>query len=144
MSSWWLFKCGDRNSQLKARSREKKMGHLRNMLLARTGSGLGAKLRLAWGKIRRFYLGHLRPGYVESKISLRRGECLRCGTCCMLLYRCPELEELPNGTTRCRVHENRPRNCRIFPVDQTDLNQRDLVFKDPDKRPCGFDFVESG
>ncbi len=120
------------------------MGHLRNMLLARTGSGMGARLRLAWGKIRRFYLGHFRPGYVESKTILRRGECLRCGACCMLLYTCPELEELADGNTHCRIHEERPKNCRIFPVDQTDLKDRDLVARDMDKGTCGFDFVESG
>ena len=120
------------------------MGHLRNMLLAGTGSGLGAKLRLAWGKIRRFYLGHFRPGYVESKINLRRGECLRCGACCRLLYICPELEELPDGSTRCRIHEKRAKNCRIFPVDQTDLNDRGLVGGDMNERPCGFSFGESG
>ncbi len=119
------------------------MGHLRNMLLARTGSGLGARLRLSWGKIRRFYLGHFRPSYVESKMNLRRGECLRCGTCCMLLYSCPELEEQTDGTTRCRIHEKRPKNCRIFPVDQTDLNDRQLVSKDRDERSCGFDFEKS-
>ena len=120
------------------------MGHLRNMLLAGTGSGLGAKLRLAWGKIRRFYLGHFRPGYVESKAILRRGECLRCGACCRLLYTCPELEELADGTTRCRIHEKRPENCRIFPVDQADLNDRELISKDRGERSCGFYFEESG
>ncbi len=120
------------------------MGHLRNMLLARTGAGAGAKLRLARGKIRRFYLGHFRRGYVESRISLRRGECLRCGACCRLLYICPELEELADGSTRCRIHEERPKNCRIFPVDQRDLNDRGLVGGDMNERPCGFDFVKSG
>ena len=116
------------------------MGHLRNMLLARTGSGTGARLRLAWGKLRRLYLGHFRPGYVESKTNLRRGKCLRCGTCCKLLYLCPELEDLADGTTRCRIHEKRPKNCRIFPVNQADLNDRNLVSKDTNKEPCGFSF----
>ncbi len=120
------------------------MGHFRNMLLAGTGSGPGAKSRLFWGKIRRFYLGHFRPGYVESKISLRRGECLRCGTCCALLYACPELEDLPDGNTRCRIHEKRPKNCSIFPVDQADLKDRDLVSRNNGERPCGFDFDKSG
>ena len=119
------------------------MGHLRNMLLAGTGSGLGAKLQLAWGKIRRFYLGHVRPGYIASKINQRHGDCLRCGTCCMLLYSCPELEELEDGSTRCRIHEKRPTNCRIFPVDQADLKDRDLVSRDREKHLCGFSFEKT-
>lgn len=119
------------------------MGHRKNMLLARTGAGLGAKVQLSWGKIRRFYLGQFRPGYVKSKLIMRRGECLRCGTCCKLLYLCPELEELPDGTTLCSMHENRPINCRIFPIDQRDLNDRDLISKNGDKQPCGFDFTKS-
>ena len=110
------------------------------MLLVPTGSGLGAKLRLAWGKIRRFYLGHFRPGYVESRIALRQGECLRCGDCCKLLYACPELEELPDASTRCRIHDQRPKNCRIFPVNQTDISDRDLVGKDTNTQSCGFNF----
>ena len=116
------------------------MGHLRNILLAGTGSGLGTKSRLAWGKIRRFCLGHFRPGYVESNTNPRRGECLRCGTCCKLLYVCPELEELAEGMTRCHIHEKRPKNCRIFPVNQADLTDRNLVSRDMNKEPCGFSF----
>jgi hypothetical protein len=39
----------------------------------------------------------------------------------------------------CAVHPRRPQNCRIFPVDRLDLEERDLV--DPGRR-CGFWFVE--
>ena len=73
------------------------MGHLKNVLFARTGSGVFEKSRLAWGKIRRGCLGLLGSGYVASRVKLRRGECLRCGQCCKLLYVCPHLEELPGA-----------------------------------------------
>ena len=119
------------------------MGHLRNMLWMRTGSGARAKLRLAWGKVRRFYQGRLRKDYVESQAKLRKGQCLRCGQCCKLLYACPELETLPDGSTQCRIHEKRPINCRIFPVDPRDLEDRNLVGENGSGKVCGFIFVES-
>lgn len=116
------------------------MGHLKNLLLKRTGSGVWAKLRLAWGKIRRGYLGLLRRGYVDSRVNARHGECLRCGTCCKLLYVCPHLEELFDGTTQCKIHERRGINCRIFPVNGRDLKDRDLIAEGSNSKPCGFSF----
>ena len=118
------------------------MGHVKNMLFARTGSGIGEKTRLAWGKIRRACLGVFRGGYVEAQAKLRQGECIRCGTCCKLLYECPHLEELADGTSRCKIHEDRPINCRIFPVNGRDLQDRDLIAKQSENKPCGFSFVE--
>ncbi|NIA07396.1 MAG: hypothetical protein GWP14_07155 [Actinobacteria bacterium] len=117
------------------------MGHLRNMLLARTGSGARTKAQLVWGKIRRAYLGALRSGYVKDQVQLREGECLRCGTCCKLLYVCPHLEELPDGTTQCKIHHDRPINCRIFPVNASDLRDRDLIGGNGDYKECGFFFT---
>ena len=118
------------------------MRHLRNILFARTGSGISAKARLAWGKIRRLYLGLFRRRYVKSRVSLRQGQCLRCGRCCKLLYVCPHLEELFDGSTLCRIHEQRPVNCRIFPLDAADLKDRDLLSDSPDSTSCGFHFLE--
>ena len=118
------------------------MGHLMNMLSARTGSGISAKSHLAYGKIRRLCLGLFRSGYVESRVSLRQGQCLRCGRCCKLLYICPHLEDLPDGTTSCRIHEHRPINCRIFPLNEADLKDRDLIQNGRLNGPCGFYFPE--
>ena len=118
------------------------MGHLKNMLFAGTGSGVCEKSRLAWGKIRRAYLGLVRKNYVRSREKLRRGECIRCGACCKLLYVCPHLEELADGTTECKIHERRPINCQIFPINGRDLQDRDLIGKRGDNKPCGFSFVE--
>jgi len=112
------------------------------MLSAGTGSGVGEKTRLVWGKIRRAYLGVFRGGYLEAQEKLRQGECIRCGTCCKLLYVCPHLEELADGTSRCKIHENRPINCRIFPVNRRDLQDRDLIAKDGEKKACGLFFVD--
>ena len=120
------------------------MGHLKNMLFSGTGSGVSSKLRLSLGKIRRAYLGLLRKGYVNSRVKARRGECIRCGACCKLLYVCPHLEELPEGTTQCKIHEQRPINCRIFPVNGRDLEDRDLIAEGDNSKPCGFSFPLKG
>jgi hypothetical protein len=94
------------------------------------------KLILAWGKLRRFYLLHFRPDYVASSLRRRVGQCHRTGACCELMFSCPALawvERLPV----CRMYRRRPRNCTVFPIDERDLRDRDIV--DP-WRPCGFSF----
>ena len=95
-----------------------------------------ARLRLLWGKLRRFYLGVFRPGYVRRSLARRHGECARCGACCALGYRCLTLRDNGSGT-ECRIHKLRPINCRLFPIDERDLADRDLI--NPDLS-CGFFF----
>ena len=97
---------------------------------------------MAWGKARRFWVGHFGKDYVAQKAAKREGQCLRCGTCCKLLYVCPHLEELTDGSSSCRIHEDRPMNCRIFPVDQADLGDRDILADNGKPGPCGFSFSE--
>ena len=89
------------------------------------------------GKLRRVYLAKLRPEEVTAGHARRRGECGRCGACCRLAFDCPHLEGEP-GATSCRVHDRRHTNCRIFPVDERDIADRDLV---PGYGPCGYRFV---
>lgn len=93
---------------------------------------------LLWGKIRRFLLGKLRPGYVLRMQAARQGDCTRCGSCCKLLYQCPFLDE-SSFPAMCTIHETRPENCRIFPVDSRDLTDRNFVQL---KMNCGYSFPE--
>ena len=94
------------------------------------------RMRLMWGKVRRFGLGLFRRGYVRRSAARREGECQRCGACCRLGYRCQFLRE-KGGGTECRVHWLRPRNCRLFPIDERDLADRDAIAPDV---PCGYRF----
>jgi hypothetical protein len=96
------------------------------------------RLILGWGKLRRFYLHSLRRGYVERNIARRLGECGRCGTCCKLMFPCPRLDE-KTDPTECRAHDNRPNNCRYFPIDKRDLRDRDILMPGT---PCGFSFKD--
>lgn len=97
-----------------------------------------AKTRQGVGKVRRFALGRLAPGFVAAEQMRRVGECVRCGVCCRLLFRCPWLEALPDGGARCRHHDRRPDNCRIFPVNESCIRDRDTLAPDI---PCGYRFV---
>ena len=93
---------------------------------------------LLWGKLRRFYLVHFRPQYVEASLARRVGECHRTGACCNVLFPCPLLgwvKRLPV----CGIYLRRPKNCTTFPIDERDLKDRNIV--NP-WEPCGFSFVE--
>ncbi len=98
------------------------------------------RLRLLWGKVRRLGLSIFRPQYVRRSIERRTGACARCGACCRLGFRCQFLRDAGN-LTECRFHKFRPGNCRLFPIDERDLADRDLV--EP-HRPCGYSFNRRG
>jgi hypothetical protein len=97
---------------------------------------LQEKALLTWGKARRFYLVHFRPGYVARSIARRQGECHRTGACCNLLFTCPIYAAKPLPT--CRVHDYKPKVCKIFPIDERDLSDRDIISPEV---PCGFSFT---
>ena len=95
---------------------------------------------LAWGKLRRFYLLRFRPGYVTESLKRRVGSCDRTGACCELMFSCPLLnwrDRMP----LCRAYKHRPKNCTIFPIDERDLRDRDIV--DP-WETCGYTFLRPG
>lgn len=95
------------------------------------------RMTLGWGKVRRFYLSHLRPGYVRESLARRSGHCDRSGACCRLMFTCPLLDVRPEPV-RCTIHEIKPKVCRLFPIDERDLRDRDIVSPDV---PCGFSFI---
>jgi hypothetical protein len=95
------------------------------------------KLWHGWGKMRRFYYWTLRKDYIERSHARRRGECVRCGACCKLMFRCPWLDEA-SGLPMCVRHETRPMNCRVYPIDEADIADRDVIAPE---RKCGYSFV---
>jgi len=97
---------------------------------------LGTKLKLALGKARRFYIHTFNRDYIRRNRGRVRGECRRCGACCTLMFDCPFLHN-SNEVAHCIRHETRPRNCRVFPIDEQDIKDRDLVSRNG---PCGFHF----
>ena len=98
---------------------------------------LRKRLILGWGKVRRLYLAHLRPGYVRQSLARRLGHCHRTGACCRLMFACPLLDQKAEPV-RCTIHEVKPRVCRLFPIDERDLRDRDMISPD---EPCGFSFI---
>ena len=90
---------------------------------------------LAWGKLRRYYLVHFRPRYVAQSLARRQGDCQRSGACCHLLFTCPIYTSKPLPT--CRINSHKPKVCKIFPIDERDLADRDIISPEV---PCGYSF----
>ena len=53
------------------------------------------------------------------------------------MFTCPLLDRKATPV-RCTIHEIKPRVCRLFPIDERDLRDRDIVSPD---HPCGFSFI---
>ena len=85
-------------------------------------------------KIRRFLLCAVKPQYVEAQILHRGGECVQCGKCCKLVFKCPFLGGTDENP-RCMVYDGRPKPCFAFPINERDL--ADVNFQ------CGYFFTDT-
>ncbi len=64
----------------------------------------------------------------------RKGECNRCGHCCMLPNRCPFLRFDHEMKALCLIYKMRPLNCRKYPR----VEEEHIAF------PCGYYFEKPG
>ncbi|HEY0004829.1 MAG TPA: YkgJ family cysteine cluster protein [Pyrinomonadaceae bacterium] len=92
------------------------------------------RARQAQGKLRRFVSANFRKQEVIEALALRRGDCNRCGACCEILFKCPFLKKHLDGTTTCGIYEDRPNQCRLFPITRRDLDEV--------RGTCSFYFIE--
>lgn len=92
------------------------------------------RARQAQGKLRRFVSINFRKDEVVEKLALRRGDCNRCGACCEILFKCPFLRKHADGTTTCGIYEDRPNQCRLFPIEQRDIAEV--------RGTCSYYFIE--
>ncbi len=84
------------------------------------------------GKVRRLFAVHFRKEYVARQLSAREGECHQCGTCCNFSFACPMLTR----RKLCLVYGLcRPLSCRLFPLDQKDIDDVTLC-----GGTCGYRF----
>jgi hypothetical protein len=97
---------------------------------------LFGRFRLGLGKLRRTYLHTLHRGYIRRNLARRTGECARCGACCKLMFTCPYLDT-SGQKSACTRHHMRWWNCKIFPVDERDLKDRDMIHG---HGACGYHF----
>jgi hypothetical protein len=81
------------------------------------------RVRQVRGKLRRFMQANFRKDEVEEMLELRRGDCNRCGACCEILFKCPFLKKHFDGSTSCGIYEDRPNQCRLFPLQRRDLDE---------------------
>jgi hypothetical protein len=92
------------------------------------------RARQVQGKLRRFVSINFRKDEVVAQIALRRGDCNRCGACCEILFKCPFLRKHTDGTSTCGIYEDRPNQCRLFPLEQRDLAEV--------RGTCSYYFIE--
>jgi hypothetical protein len=92
------------------------------------------RARQVQGKLRRFVSINFRKDEVIEKLTLRRGDCNRCGACCEILFKCPFLRKHDDGTSTCGIYEDRPNQCRLFPLEQRDLAEV--------RGTCSYYFIE--
>ncbi|RMF97836.1 MAG: hypothetical protein D6734_01210 [Candidatus Schekmanbacteria bacterium] len=81
-------------------------------------------IQRAWifkGTVRRYFLVRFKKRYVEEQLKRRRGKCLQCGKCCEMSFKCPLLDKSGNQLS-CRIYKKgRPLSCRLFPIDERDI-----------------------
>lgn len=82
-------------------------------------------------KIKRFILCFTKQDYIKQQVESRSGECVSCGRCCKLVFRCPFLGGTEENSY-CTVYDNRPKPCQAFPVSERDLAEVDYF--------CGYSF----
>ena len=92
------------------------------------------RARQAQGKLRRFVNINFRKDEVTASVDLRRGECNLCGAWCEILFKCQFLKKYTDETTTCGIYEDRPSQCRLFPIDKRDLEEV--------RGTCSFYFIE--
>lgn len=90
------------------------------------------KLSRLSNKFRRWILCTVKTDYIRQQEQIRGGECVGCGRCCKLVFRCPFLEGTEENH-RCQVYDDRPKPCQAFPIDERDL--ADVNFQ------CGYFFT---
>lgn len=100
--------------------------------------GIAGRLALWKGVLRRLVLRLFNPGHVKKSLARREGQCGRCGACCrLLLPRCMYLKVDDKGQACCTKHRGlRPGNCKVFPIDERDIYDRNLI----SGASCGYRF----
>lgn len=95
----------------------------------------------ASAKIGRFVRHFLTPDdYRANMKKYQQGECNRCGSCCRIIFHCPFLQNLPDGTGHCTIYmtKHAPKACVIFPLDPGDLAEIKRAIA---PNTCTFDYA---
>jgi len=106
------------------------------VLFSSQGLGCAEGRLLALGKFRRTLIC-FSPALAKrlKKHYGVTGGCHSCGTSCNLLFRCPQWD---TETSLCKIYDNRPTVCQLFPITPADLRERDIVSKGTS---CGYRMV---
>src|SRR5262249_61978057 len=69
----------------------------------------------------------------------RLGNPPRGGAFCKIMFKCPAYDDA-DGNPKCLIYNDRPGVCSLFPLDEKDLRDRDIVMAG---RKCGFYFEDA-
>lgn len=77
---------------------------------------------------RRKYYYKFNPGYIKKSLEKRKGECLQCGCCSVLINPCEHF-----CGKECNVYgtPSMPIQCKEYPLDEKDKNEHS-------KKYCGY------
>ncbi len=124
-------RAGKRNTKTKRSLLEERLAAAKRL---RAVEDARFRARQVQGKLRRFVSINFRKQDVIASLALRRGDCNRCGACCELLFKCPFLKKQDDGTSLCGIYEDRPNQCRLFPITRRDIEEV--------RGTCSFYFIE--
>jgi hypothetical protein len=95
------------------------------------------RIFLLKGVLRRFFLYMFNRAYVQKNIERRKGSCKQCGACCRLFMSHCVYLRFEDGKSSCVNYNGfRMPNCKIFPIDEQDIKERDVL----SNIPCGYHF----
>lgn len=72
---------------------------------------------------------------VHHSLKKRTGNCLRCGRCCHASIKCQHLEYDENGLSLCKVYDQKPLMCSLYPYSGDD-------YFDHLRNTCGYKYEE--
>ncbi len=93
------------------------MNQIKYLYLAYKNMPLKDFIKRIYASLRLRYLVYFRPKYVINQILNRKGKCNLEGCCCRsTTWFC---EHFKDG--KCTIYKNQPFFCKIFPIDQKDI-----------------------
>ncbi len=88
-----------------------------HQIIQRVDIFCSALLLQAWRRI--YYIFNKQE--VRVSIKERAGNCLRCGRCCQASIRCKNLCYDEKGLSMCKVYDQRPHLCSLYPYNKNDF-----------------------
>ena len=113
------------------KQKQTKKNHLKKAIQGQIEHVQRKTMRMIIKAVRLKFIKIVCPEYIENSFKLRKGHCNRCGLCCKPdeSRMCEHLTFDKNGKSICKIYENRPEACKIYPFDKWELWFRGVPFE---------------